>query len=377
MTAERAISTRNDNALSSSLTKLRQKLPQMTRMSRHALSVIKHSTPRKLFNLALVELEYRLRRTTVRGHPYIIIVDPLNVCNLRCPLCPTGTGDLERKQQRMEWETFTRTIDEVAPYAYEINLHNWGESLLHPRIFDMIEYVNSKNIATNMSTNFNRASDEKIDNLIKSGLEYLILSIDGITQDTYVKYRVRGNVNKVLANVEKLVRRRKELGSRTPFIEWQFIVFEHNAHELEAAREMAYEMGVDRFRVIPPGIPFAAKEPDKLKDDWFIKDDEGRVEAFQGDVPTSCFYLYRSMTTNPDGGTAPCCIVYGDKNDFGDFKTESLDEIWNNRKYQSARSLFKKGGRAVEPTICDGCHIFKQHGQPAAPRDVIPVKSVQ
>lgn len=379
MTAERAISTRNDNALSSSLTKLRQKLPQMTRMSRHALSVIKHSTPRKLFNLVLVELEYRLRRTTVRGHPYIIIVDPLNVCNLRCPLCPTGTGDLERKQQRMEWETFTRTIDEVAPYAYEINLHNWGESLLHPRIFDMIEYVNSKNIATNMSTNFNRASDDKIDNLIKSGLEYLILSIDGITQDTYVKYRVRGNVNKVLGNVEKLIRRRKELGSRTPFIEWQFIVFEHNAHELEAAREMAYEMGVDRFRVIPPGIPFAAKEPDKLKDDWFIKDDEGRVEAFQGDVPTSCFYLYRSMTTNPDGGTAPCCIVYGDKNDFGDFKTESLDDIWNNQKYQSARSLFKKGGRAVEPTICDGCHIFKQHGQPApsAPQDVIPVKSVQ
>ncbi|MEZ5567199.1 MAG: hypothetical protein R3E54_02395 [Halioglobus sp.] len=80
---------------------------------------------------------------------------------------------------------------------------------------------------------------------------------------------------------------------------------------------MAYEMGVDRFRVIPPGIPFAAKEPEKLKDDWFLKDDEGRVEAFKGDVPTSCFYLYRSITTNPDGGTAPCCIVYGDKTILG------------------------------------------------------------
>lgn len=376
MTAENAIQPSIKKPPISSLSRLRQKLPQMTRMSRHALSIIKHSTPRKLLNLAIVEMEYRLRRTIARGHPYIIIVDPLNVCNLRCPLCPTGTGDLERKQQRMEWDTFTRTIDEVTPYAYEINLHNWGESLLHPRIFDMIEYVNSKNIATNMSTNFNRASDEKIDNLIKSGLEYLILSIDGITQDTYVKYRVRGSVSKVLGNVEKLIRRRRELGSRTPFIEWQFIVFEHNAHELEAARQMAYEMGVDRFRVIPPGIPFASKEPDTLKDDWFLKDDEGRVEAFQGDVPTSCFYLYRSMTTNPDGGTAPCCIVYGDKNDFGDFKTQSLDEIWNNQKYQSARSLFKKGGRAVEPTICDGCHIFKQRGQPSVPQDMIPFKSL-
>ncbi|SRR6056297_357171 len=378
-TAERIVTAGTETAkpANSSMAKLRRKLPQLTRMSRHALSVIKHSTPRKLLNLAIVEMEYRLRRTEVRGHPYIIIVDPLNVCNLRCPLCPTGTGDLDRKQQRMEWDTFTRTIDEVAPYAYEVNLHNWGESLLHPLIFDMIEYVNSKNIATNMSTNFNRASDEKIDKLVTSGLEYLILSIDGITQDTYSKYRVRGNVNKVLGNVEKLIKRRRELGSRTPFIEWQFIAFEHNAHELEAAQEMAYAMGVDRFRVIPPGIPFAAKEPEKLKDDWFVKDEEGTVEAFQGDVPTSCFYLYRSITTNPDGGTAPCCIVYGDKNDFGDFKKEKLDDIWNNKKYQSARSLFRKDGRAVEPTICDGCHIFKQHGRPAQSPDAIPFKEVK
>ncbi|MDZ7784574.1 MAG: radical SAM protein [Halioglobus sp.] len=273
-------------------------------MSRHALSVIKHSTSRKLLNLAIVETEYRLRRVNVRGHPYIIIVDPLNVCNLRCPLCPTGTDDLDRKQQRMEWETFTRTIDEVAPYAYEVNLHNWGKSLLHPLIFDMIEYVNGKNIATNMSTNFNRASDDKIDKLITSGLEYLILSIDGITQDTYAKYRVRGNVNKVLGNVEKLIRRRKELGSHTPFIEWQFIAFEHNAHELEAAREMAYSMGVDRFRVIPPGIPFAAREPEKLKDEWFVKDEEGSVEAFQGNVPTPLFLLV-SVHYHESGTAAP------------------------------------------------------------------------
>lgn len=371
MSAEQTIQRDMRKPPDSALAKLRQKLPQLTRMGRHALSVIKHSTPRKLLNLAIVEVEFRLRRTTLRGHPYIIIVDPLNVCNLRCPLCPTGTGELDRKQQRMEWDTFTRTIDAVAPYAYEVNLHNWGESLLHPRIFDMIAYVNSKNIATNMSTNFNRASDEKIDSLIKSGLEYLILSIDGITQETYAKYRVRGNVRKVLENVEKLIARRRELGSRTPFIEWQFILFEHNAHELESARQMAQELGVDRFRVIPPGIPFAAKEPENLKDKWFLKDDKGRVEAFQGDVPTSCFYLYRSMTTNPDGGIAPCCIVYGDKNDFGDFKTDSLEEVWNNKKYQSARALFKEGGRGIEPTICDGCHIFKQRGEPASDQSKI------
>lgn len=377
MPTESTVQARADSSLNSTASRLLRKLPQLTRMSRHALSVIKHSTPRKLFNLALVEVEFRLRRTKVRGHPYIIIVDPLNVCNLRCPLCPTGTGDLERKQQRMEWDVFTKTIDQVAPYAYEVNLHNWGESLLHPRIFDMIRYVKSKNIATNMSTNFNRASDEKIDQLIKSGLEYLILSIDGISQETYVKYRVRGNANKVLGNVEKLIARRKELGSSTPYIEWQFILFEHNAHELDAARQMAEEMGVDRFRVIPPGVPILAQEPEKLKDDWFLKDENDRVEAFSGDEPSSCFYLYRSLTTNPDGGTAPCCIVYGDKNDFGDIKKEKVDEIWNNDMYQSARNLFREGGKGVTPTICDGCHIFKQRGKPAQPVSEIPFEEIK
>lgn len=352
-------------AIDSTIPKLLRKLPQLTRMNRHLWSVLKHSTLRKLWNLALVETEYRLRRAKVIGHPYILIIDPLNVCNLRCPLCPTGTGDLDRRQQRMDYEVFTRTIDQMAPWAYEVNLHNWGESLLHPRIFDMIKYASDNNLATNMSTNFNRVSDEKIDKLIESGLEYLILSIDGISQDVYSKYRVRGNINKVLANVEKLVRRKRELGSSTPFIEWQFILFDHNAHELDEAQKRAVAIGVDRFRVIPPGVPILAREPEKLKDKWFYKDDDQKVEAFQGDVPTACFYLYRSMTTNPDGGTAPCCIVYGDKNDFGDIRSEDFADIWNNEKYLSARNLFRKGGRGTQPTICDGCNIFKQLGQPA------------
>lgn len=356
---------RQSRPVDSRLLALLRKLPQLTRMNRHLWSVLKHSTPRKLWNLLLVETELRLRKTKLRGRPYILIVDPLNVCNLRCPLCPTGVGELERKQQKMDWEVYTRIIDQLAPWGYEVNLHNWGESLLHPRIFDMIRYAVDRNLATNMSTNFNRVNDEKIDRLIESGLEYLILSIDGVSQDVYAKYRVRGNIDRVLANVRKLVARKKALGSSTPFIEWQFILFGHNAHELEAARKLAGEIGVNRFRVIPPGIPFHAREPEKLKEKWLYKDDSGKVQAFTGGEPGACFYLYRSITTNPDGGSAPCCIVYGDRNDFGDLGREPFEAIWNNEKYRSARSLFRKGGKGIQPTVCDGCHIFQHRGQPA------------
>lgn len=369
MAVDSALARENTPISQGRLLRLLKRVPQFTRMGRHFRSVVEHSTPRKLFNLARVELEFRLRREVVRGRPYILIVDPLNVCNLRCPLCPTGVKAPARHQGKMPWETFTRAIDEFAPYAYEVNLHNWGESLLHPDIFEMIAYIRDRNIATNMSTNFNVITDEKIDRLIRSGLEYLILSIDGLTQETYAQYRVRGNIDRVFQNVEKLVRRRRELGSATPYIEWQFIVFKHNAHEVEGARLKAAELGVDRFRVIPPGIPFEFEEPESLKRKWFVPsteaDQAGEAESFRDQMKSSCFYLYRSFTVNPDGGTAPCCVINGAHNDFGDLEHQRATEIWNNDKYRSARSLFRTDGAASAPTVCERCDLFAKHGKPA------------
>ncbi len=355
----------------SSLLPLLNRVPQFTRMGRHLLSVVKHSTCRKLYNLILVELEYRLRKINTHGYPYIVIIDPMNICNLHCPLCPTGTGELNRRQQTMSWEVFTKTVDDVAPYTYEINLHNWGESLLHPRIFEMIQYIKEKNIATNISSNFNLITEDKIDKLITSGLEYLILSIDGVTQDNYQKYRIGGDVDKVFENIKTLLKRRRQLGSSTPYVEWQFIVFKHNMHEVDSASKFAEELGVDRFRVIPPGLPFAADNQEALKNEWFIpKIDENGVniglESFREELGSTCFYLYRSVTINPDGGLAPCCIVYGKKNDFGDLNLHNIHNIWNNSKYHSARSLFKKKGKASEYTVCENCNLFKKYGSVAA-----------
>lgn len=336
-------------------------VPQYTRMSRHLRSLIAHSTPRKVYNLLLTEIEYRLRATRVRGRPYIVIVDPTNVCNLKCPLCPTGIGTAGRRKQMIKWETFTRVIDELAPTAYEVNLHNWGESILHPHIFDMIEYARDRNIATNMSTNFNIVSDKAIDRLVTSGLEFLCLSIDGATQETYARYRVGGHLDKVLDHARKLVRRKRELGSETPYIEWQFIVFKHNAHEIERARAMAEEIGVDRFRVIPPGVPFDSADAEQLKQEWFVPAGGGEgVSDFREQNEEPCFYLYRSMTINPDGKVAPCCIVYGENNDFGSFMAEGFASLWNGPKYTSARAQFRRDGVVTAPTVCDRCDWFKK-----------------
>lgn len=332
-------------------------LPHLTRISRHAWSLVRHSTPRKVLNLLRVEMEYRLRRTVVKGRPYILIVDPINVCNLRCPLCPTGLGTQGRRGQLMSWETYTRIIDQMAPWAYEVNLYNWGESILHPHVFEMIEYARSRNLATNMSANFNKLRDGAIDRLILSGLENLSLSIDGATQETYARYRVGGDLEQVLENARHLVRRKKELRRRTPSIEWQYIVFRHNAHEVEAARRLAREIGVDRFRLIPPGMPFDTPDPDAVRKEWFL---EGQRDESRGPLQSACFYLYRAFTANPDGGAAPCCIAIGKEHDFGNVLDEDFDRIWNNEKYRSARALYRKGGDPSTQTICDRCTIFRK-----------------
>jgi hypothetical protein len=110
------------------------RVPTYARSSEAVHTILAHSTPRRLLNLLLVEAEYRLRRTRVAGRPYVLVIDPTNVCNLRCPLCPTGLLQAGRKGQMIEWETFTRAVDMMAPWAYKVNLFNWGEPLLHSHI---------------------------------------------------------------------------------------------------------------------------------------------------------------------------------------------------------------------------------------------------
>ena len=347
--------------------------PTYARNSRALRTIMAHSTPRRLLNLLLVELEYRLRRTRLFGHPYVLVADPTNVCNLRCPLCSTGLLQQGRRAEMMPWETFTRIIDEMAPWAYKVNLFNWGEPLLHTHIFDMIRYARDKNLGTSMSSNMSiELADDQIDELIKSGLEFICLSVDGATQETYEKYRRRGDLSLVLQNVRRLIKRRRELGSRTPEIEWQMIPMKQNEHEVEDARRLAAELGVDHFRCIPVGMPFDSPNPDVLRNQWFpTRVTAGKVAG--GDEIASneksraaCYFLYRYLVVNPDGRVSPCCVVSGQKNDFGDTGA-GFGALWNNGSYRSARAQFVRGGRVSVPTVCDRCDLFEKRSQLAPP----------
>ncbi len=351
--------------------RLLSRIPQYTRMGRHARALVEHGTPRKWVNLARVEMEMRLRRIEVKGRPYILFLDPCNVCNLRCPLCATGMGKLGRPQGMMTLDCFKRWLDPHVPYLFEVNCHNWGESLINEGIFDMIAYAQSKNVGTNMSSNLVIAHDHHLDGLIDAGLEHLTVSVDGADEESYQKYRVRGKFDRVIENMAKLVEKKKKKG-KGPFIEWQYIVMRHNEDKVEEAERIAARIGVDRIRFIPVGLPFEVKNRRALADEWFPQKFRGRDDGKDlpqtfghPDRPAPCYYLYRSMVINTDGGVSPCCIVYDEKRDFDHLdrhETIDIGKIYNNPMFQSGRAMYTEkewDGRAR--TVCDNCDIFERH----------------
>jgi len=342
--------------------------PTYARQSEALITIVKHATFRRLFNLFVVEIEFRLRRTRLWGKPYVLVVDPTNVCNLRCPLCPTGLHTRGRKGMMMPWETYTDLIDEMAPTAFKVNLFNWGESLLNDHIFEMIGYARRKGLGTTMSTNLSiEMTDEQIDDLLQSGLEFLFFSVDGVTQDVYEHYRRSGDLELVLQNMRRLVKRKVELGLKRPVLEWQFIPMKHNEHQVNEASRMSDEIGCDRFRCIPVGIPFDSRNPAELKKEWFPSTvsngqvGDGEDISSNAQSRSSCYFLYRYLIVNPDNRVSPCCVVYGERSDFGGFGTiNNFNELWNNQQYRSGRAQYRKGGNVEVATICDGCDLFEK-----------------
>lgn len=355
-----------------------KKIPQYTRNARHLRSVLQHGTPRKWANLAQVEWERKLQRIEVKSHPYLLFLDPCNYCNLRCPLCPTGLNDLGREQTMLSLEHFKKYFDPHIPYLFEVYMHNWGESLINKQVYQMIEYAQANNVGTNLSSNLVIAESDDLDNLLDSGLEYLVVSLDGTSQETYGQYRLRGDYERVVANMTELIRRRNARKLKTPIVEWQYIVMKQNEHQIAEAEILAKKFGVDLLRFIPVGMPYEFKNRKEVADKWYPSTVTGRVESDheeqqfgQAGKPGPCFYLYRSMVVNPDGGVSPCCVVYRQNRDFADLNVPEIDvmNIWNNEKYQSARSLFSADTVPNrKPTVCDGCDIFAWHPGKVRPR---------
>ena len=326
-------------------------------------------TPRKLINYLAVAVDYRRRRSRVRGMPYVIRVDPTSTCNLRCPLCPTGAGEIDRGRTFMRVELFEQIMNEFGANAFVVHLWVWGEPMLHPDLWKMVASASARGVATEVSTNLSvKLTDDQIDRLINAGLTWLIVSADAATPATYEKYRRGGNFDLVVANVRRFAARRRALGTRTPFLEWQFVPLRHNEHEMAAIERVARAAGADGVRFKPARIDKVTLASPAT---WLPRASAlGPVVTDRGSAyhPFHCPFLWNTVTVHADGALAPCCETSSRRDDIGRFEAGAFAREWNGPAYVASRDAAV--GRATDRSrryACDDCIVFGKPERPPRP----------
>jgi radical SAM protein with 4Fe4S-binding SPASM domain len=340
----------------------------------------------RLANYYAAYFQMLMKRENILSYPTHRIADVTNICNLRCPLCPTGAGVPGRKKGMMPFSTFRKIIDETGKYLISVDLFNWGEPLLNSDVYEMIAYAHRHSIVTTVSTNFQHFSEEDAEKLISSGLDILILSIDGASQESYEKYRIGGDFHRVVENISLLVEKKKEHGCRHPYICWQFLVMRHNEHEVETVKRMAGELGVDSVTIDCAFLPVATREEamkwlpvdsryhrynaEGLENRWQEAerqqglpqtddraDDEDNSAGRDLKRRINCSWLWTQTTVNWDGSVSPCCAIYDPSEDFGNISEASFKAIWNNGKYRKSRRFSSKGEAGETLTVCMRCPL--------------------
>jgi MoaA/NifB/PqqE/SkfB family radical SAM enzyme len=353
---------------------------QLKIASRYGYAMIRHGTPKKWWNAFKVWRARARGDITVNGFPFVLKIESTNICNLECPFCldrdrSVFKGEGMRGFGRMKFDFFKRVIDELGPYAFNVNMYGSGEPLLFPEAYEMMRYAADNNVGVRISSNLSMKdfTDEMADKIITSGIEHLIVSCHGASQATYEKYMVGGNFERVTKNMRKLCESKKRLKKSLPFIDWQFLLFSHNQHEVKIAKAMAKDIGVDFVRFIYPNIPPEFKEAWKPRAEGEASDYQpvpnaapaAAVAATNGASATTngvahaapppakvaapkkqqkinverCSWPYYSIYFNWDGGILPCCDgTTKPSYDLGKYdESMKIADIWNGKDYQLVR----------------------------------------
>jgi radical SAM protein with 4Fe4S-binding SPASM domain len=326
-----------------------------------SINLVRRLTPRRAWNAAKVLSSYYLSKWTGKpvqwGYPISISFEPTTSCNLRCPECPSGLRAFTRPTGMLKKDFFRETIDQLYKDLYYLVFYFQGEPYLNPDFLDMVKYANSKGIYTATSTNAHYLNDDNARKTVESGLDRLIISIDGTTQDVYQQYRVGGKLSKVLEGARNIVKWKKELNSKTPFVFFQFLVVKPNEHQVEDVKKLAKEIGVDEVRFKTAQVYDYENDPNNLipvndKYSRYKKNGKGEYE-FKNDLSNHCWRLWHATVISWDGLVVPCCFDKDAQHPLGDLKGKSFKEIWHNEKYVQFREQVLKSRKNID--ICANC----------------------
>ena len=332
----------------------------VNRNIRDHLQFISRATALKVYNAALVTGSYFISRLSGkpfhRGQPIALSFEPTTSCNLRCPECPSGLRSFTRPTGMLDELLYKKTIDELAGRLWYLLFYFQGEPYLHKQFFELIAYASARNIYTATSTNGHYLTKENALRTVESGLDRLIISIDGTTQETYESYRIGGSLEKVIAGTRNLISAKKELKSRTPHVIFQFLVVRSNEHQLEEIKKLAIELGVDEVGIKTAQIYDYENGhsliPENEKYSRYRKNKDGKYEL-KNHYLNHCWKLWHSAVITWDGTVVPCCFDKDALFKMGSLKEKSFREIWKDKAYRDFRSSLVKSRNEIE--MCRNC----------------------
>lgn len=319
-----------------------------TLLSRHP----EYDSPAKRANYARLVAARDTAALTFDAVPDNLLFEPHASCNLRCcwaqqnpkhpALRPRGAADLA---------TAERIIAELGPYLYHVRLGVWGEPTINRNLPALVRKFHDARIGTWISSNMTLIDENMAEGLVASRLDAITCSIDGLAQETYEKYRVLGKVDRAMNGLLRVIEAKRRLGSRTPHVEWQFLVFEHNQHEVAEARALAERLGVDSFGV------------------WGGSGRSWTPETGLGprEIPPRpavlCDDPWRSLWIDWDGAVHLCCRAFKAEHVMGDMREQRLIDIYQNDRFQLARRVIR--GAVVpgddEKITCTACNRVKDY----------------
>jgi radical SAM protein with 4Fe4S-binding SPASM domain len=325
-----------------------------------SVNMLTKGTAKRVANAGKIFSSYHLSRITgkpsISGLPISISIEPTTSCNLRCPECPSGLRSFTRATGMLDQPLFENVIDQLAPTLNYLTFYFQGEPYLNPQFLSMVKYASSKNIYTATSTNGHYLKDDIAKETILSGLDRLIISIDGTSQETYESYRIGGQLEKVIEGTKNIIEWKKKLKSKTPHVAFQFLVVKPNEHQIPGVYALAKKLGVDQVVLKTAQIYDFEKGseliPVQQKYSRYKMNSDGSY-SIKNKLLDHCWKMWHSCVVTWDGKIVPCCFDKDAHFVLGDLNKNTFEEIWFGSQYHEFRKSLLTSRAEIE--ICKNC----------------------
>lgn len=324
------------------------------------MQILSVLTWKRLVNLVALQTSYALskisKRSIMLGLPFSVSIEPTTACNLSCPECPSGLKQFSRATGKLTTDSNRKLLDSIGSQIFYINYYFQGEPFLNPQFLDLIRDAKKRKIYTATSTNAHFIGQKKAEEIVLSGLDRLIISIDGTTQASYESYRIDGKLEKVLAASRELVAAKRKFKSRTPHLIFQFLVVKHNEQQIDTVYSLAREIGIDEVRLksaqvydYKHGNPLI---PENEKYARYKKKKDGTY-TLKYRTGNHCWRMWSSCVLTWDAQVVPCCFDKDAHYTLGNGLDRPLKEIWKTEKYSAFRQQILTDRSKID--ICTNC----------------------